>query len=193
MRFIAILGLGAALTACSQWTYDLGQPLSREAIPATGTDLGAVIAQLGPPMRVSATTQGYVLAWEHWVVEEGALGISLGPVGADLLAIDLGRAEVSGEFLLLGFDRNHQLASASFSQWDDAAGQGIALQPSFGLVNVVDVSDLIKPMPVHLWGALGLQQLPQSLNSRSPDSGQDGLEQRGTPQGAGQRTLEYRD
>ncbi|QFU74759.1 hypothetical protein EY643_03330 [Halioglobus maricola] len=192
-RVLGLCALVFLLASCTRWSYDLGEPLSRSAVPAQGTSLAATLAQLGPPVRVSATGSGYVMAWEHWVIVEDSLGISLGPLGVDLLAIDLGSARVSGEFLLLNFDRERRLIGSSFSEWDKNAGQGAALQPSFGLVEVVDVSDLTGEMAVHRWGALGLKRLPESLNTASPDSGQDGLEQRGTPKGAGQRSLEYDD
>ncbi|KZX50307.1 hypothetical protein A3709_11155 [Halioglobus sp. HI00S01] len=190
---LTVLALVVLLGGCTRWTYDLGEPLAQTDVPAKGTPLGEVIARLGPPLRLSATPQGYVMAWEHWVIGEDSLGLSLGPLGLDLLALDLGAARVSGEFLVLQFDRNRQLADASFSTWNENAGQGAALQPSFGLVEVVDVSDLTGALPTHRWGALGLKPLPESLNTHSPESGQDGLEQRGTPRGAGQRTLEYDD
>lgn len=188
---LAVLSLASG---CTRWSYDIGEPLTRAQQPATDARLGDVLHQLGPPQRISSLPGGYVLGWEHWVVKELTLGLSLGPMGADLLAIDWGSAQVSGEFLLLTFNRQHRLVDSSFTRWDEHAGGGKALQPSLGLVDVVDVSDLVGAMPQHRWGASSYQRLPSSLNSASsPDSGESGLEQRGTPRGAGQRTLELQD
>lgn len=181
-------------SGCTHWAYDIGEPLTSAQQPAVNTALGDVLRQLGPPQRISALPGGYVMAWEHWVVEELTLGLSLGPLGVDLFAIDWGSAQVSGEFLLLTFNQQHQMIESTFTRWDEHAGGGTALQPSLGLVDVVDVSDLVGPMPQHRWGAVSLQRLPLPLNSASsPESGASGLEQRGTPRGAGQRTLELED
>ena len=182
------------VSGCTSWAYDIGEPLSAAQQPAADAPLREVLEQLGPPQRISALPGGYAMAWEHWVVKELTLGLSLGPLGADLLAIDWGSAQVSGEFLMLTFNSQHRMVDSSFTRWDENAGGGTALQPSLGIVDVVDVSDLVGVMPQHRWGATSLQRLPRSLNSgSSPDSGESGLEQRGTPLGAGQRTLELED
>lgn len=181
-------------SGCTRWNYDLGQPLSPSEAVVGEASLQAVLKQLGPPHRISALPGGYVMAWEHWQIGEAALGVSLGPMGVDVLAIDWGSARVAGEFLLLTFNRDHLLTGSSFSRWDEDAGGGTALQPSLGIVDVVDVSDLLGAMPQHRWGASSLQRLPRVLNTASsPDTGDSGLEQRGSPRGAGQKTLELDD
>jgi hypothetical protein len=61
----------------------------------------------------------------------------------------------------------------------------------FGFVSVVDADDLTKPLPQHEWGGTLLQSLPRTLNINSNlDSGQNGLQQRGTPTAAGQHALQ---
>jgi len=98
---------------------------------------------------------------------------------------------VKGEFLLLTFDKQHLLSSATHSQWDNYGGGGQAVQPFFGFVSVVDADDLTDSLPQHRWGSTLLQRLPGTLNSNSSlDSGQNGLQQRGTPTAAGQQALE---
>ena len=71
-------------------------------------------------------------------------------------------------------------------------GGGQAIQPFFSFISVVDVEDLIGPMPQHDWGLLLLQaDLPAALNSGSnSDTGQEGLQQRATPKAVGQQSLE---
>ena len=180
------------LQGCTQWRYTLGDPLSRKQTPTTveTPSLGSVLAALGPPMRMSATVDGYVLAWEHWRIKEDTVGLSLGPLGVDFLSIDVGNARMEGEFILATFNSEHELTGAAFSDWDSEAGRGQALQPFFG-VSVVDVDDLVSRLPHHRWGAASLDRLPEALNAHNrPDTGQAGIQQRGTPTGIGQQTLE---
>ncbi len=191
---LALTLLCALLQGCSQWRYTLGQPLSAAQTPSVQAtpSLAEVLLQLGPPLRITATAQGYAMAWEHWRISEDGVGLSLGAMGADMLSLDWGKAETRGEFILALFNHQHQLTSSAYSSWDSAAGGGSALQPFIG-VSLVDVQDLLEAMPQHRWGALNLDRIPRALNTPNrPDSGQAGLEQRGTPAGAGQRTLEMR-
>ena len=182
-----------ALAACSRSQYQLGSALGEAQLAQLQEvqDLSGALARFGPPQRVAAIADGYVLAWEHWRIGEKSLGVSLGPLGVEAFSVDWGRAQLAGEFLLMRFDRAHSLSNYSFSRWDADGGGGSALQPSLGIVDVVDVDDLLTPMPQHRWGATWLQELSASLNSaNSPDSGASALEQRGTPAGIGQRSLE---
>jgi hypothetical protein len=181
------------LGGCTQWRYDIGSALVEEATPQpeSGLSLPDVLVRLGPPHRLSRTADGYVMAWEHWLVREDSLGFSLGFLGADFLSIDWGESRVSGEFLLLGFDREHRLTSSRFSSWDSDAGSGSAIQPLVSAVSVVDTDDLTGRMPQHRWGAASLLRLPEALNLQSrPDMGTTGVQQRGTPSGIGQQSLE---
>lgn len=193
LRYSAlVLGL-MALAGCTQWRYDLGTPLSAEQLPeaSAGLTLGAVLQRLGPPHRVSATADGYVLAWEFWKIREDTIGLSLGALGADLLSVDWGKARVSSDFLLAFFDRHHRLTASAFTQWQGDAGGGRAVQPLLGLVSLVDVDDLVDYLPQHRWGASLLQPLPKAANRDSrPDTGQNGIQRRGTPAGVGQQSLE---
>lgn len=195
-RLMILLSCCTLLWGCSRWTYELGAPLSEGDLPASNEQvaLSSVLEQLGPPQRLAAIADGYVLAWEHWRIQENALGVSLGPLGVDLFSFDWGRARIAGEFIVLRFDQQHRLTDQSFARWDEVAGAGTALQPSIGVVDVISVGDLLLPMPQHRWGAQWLQPMPAPLNAQSsPDTGQGSLEQRGTPAGAGQRTMEWAD
>lgn len=188
---IALLAACLTLCACSQYRFELGQPVNDlELPPESVTYLSEALAMLGPPQRISAADSGYILAWEHWIVRESAFGFSLGMLGADFMSFDIGNLHAKGEFLLLSFDRDHVLSAVTRTNWDNRRGGGQAIQP-FGIVDVVETGDLIGRMPQHDWGASMLERLPEALNAGSdPDSGEDGLEQRGTPDNFGQRTLE---
>ena len=126
------------------------------------------------------------------VENELAKGVSLGAVGAEFMSADWGEMRVKGNFLLLSFNREHLLTSAARSEWDNYGGGGKGIQPLFGFVSVVDAGDLTHSMPQHRWGGALLQRrLPVALNRDSdPDSGQSGLQQRGTPKAVGQQSLE---
>ena len=181
------------LAGCSQWRYDLGTPLYCIELPSPqdNISLADALDLFGPPIRMSAADSGYILAWEHWHIRENTLGISLGVMGADFLSADWGEMRAKGEFVLLTFDRQHQLTSATRSDWDNYGGGGKAIQPFASLVSVVNVRDLTVFLPQHRWGAAFLRPLPEAMNdSSNPNSGQNGLEQRGTPTTIGQRALE---
>lgn len=195
MKASATRFLGAALTcfllsACTQWHYDLGAPLDNMALPAENTSLSEALQLLGPPLRMSATDKGFVLAWEHWNIREQSVGFSLGAMGADFLSADWGDMRIKGDFLLLTFNKQHLLTTATRSTWDSDGGGGQSIQPFFNFVSVVDVDDLTESMPQHRWGSYLLQSLPGTLNeSSSLDSGRGGLQQRGTPTAIGQQSL----
>ena len=181
------------LQACTQWRYDLGEPLAEIGLASHGeaTELGAVLQRLGPPLRMAAIEGGYLLAWEHWFIAEDTLGFSLGALGADFLTVDWGTARATGEFLLLTFDSEHRVNGGGYAGWDSDAGGGRSLQPLLGFVPIVDVDDLLERLPQHRWGAASLRSLPATLNANSAvDTGQSGLEQRGTPKAVGQHSLE---
>jgi hypothetical protein len=179
------------LQACSQWRYDLGSPLPVVELPQQNTSLHEALTLLGPPLRMTATDTGFVLAWEHWHIRENSVGVSLGALGADFMSADWGETRVKGEFLLLTFDSNHLLTAATRSNWDNYGGGGQAIQPFFGFVSVVDTDDLREPLPQHRWGGAHLQRLPGTLNlDSSSDTGQSGLQQRGTPKAIGQQSLQ---
>ena len=190
---LLIVCLALLLQGCTQWRYDIGQSLAGVEPPDAGQrpHLSEVLLQLGPPQRLSNTANGYVMAWEHWLIREDSIGVSLGFLGADFLSVDWGDAKVSGEYLLLSFDRDHRLVTSDYSTWSGDAGGGSAVQPFFSVVSVVDVDDLTERMPQHDWGRGNLLRLPEAINTPSaPDRGAAGIEQRGTPTGVGQRSLE---
>ncbi|MDJ0955833.1 MAG: hypothetical protein QNI91_03190 [Arenicellales bacterium] len=182
------------LAGCSISTYKIGADnIDPKDVPEpkeTQTLIDA-LARLGPPYRLSATPNGYVLAWEHWHIQQDKLGISLRPIGGDFLSINWGNARTRGDFLVLYFDRNHKLVDSGYGHWDSDAGGGQGIQPLFSIVDVVDVDDLVQPMPHHLWGGFMLSELPITLNIKNHlDTGQNGIQQRGTTANVGQHTLE---
>ena len=190
---VAVLCL---LAGCTVITYQIGEErIGSEDVPdpKQSPKLTDVLAQLGPPNRLSAAPDGYVLAWERWYIRKVRLGLSLRPVGIDLLSVDWGDAVTQGDFMLLHFNRGHKLVASGYGRWDSKAGGGQGVQPLFGFFDVADVDDLTQPMPHHRWGGFSLNELPVTLNADNRmDTGQNGIEQRGTPPRVGQHTLELR-
>jgi hypothetical protein len=183
------------LAGCTQWYYEFGEALPADYEQrAGGQSLAAVMAELGPPLRYAATEQGLVMAWETWRIRETSIGVSLGVVGVDALEVDWGDARIRGDYLVMLFDEGHQVTAAARARRDGDIGGGAALQPFAGWVSVVEVEDLLQPLPQHGWGASQLLPIPAALNNGSrPGMGNTGIEQRGTPSGAGQRIQEWPD
>ncbi len=193
MPKLALIGLLLALAGCSQMRYELGERLNAAHAnpPPQGTGMAAVLAQLGPPLRVSSSPSGYLMSWEHWQVHEDSVGVSLGVLGADFLSVDWGDARIRGEFAVVTFDRDKRVSGSAYSRWDNDGGGGSAIQPFVGIADVVDVDDLLEPLPQHRWAGTLLEELPRALNRQSrPGQGGTGIQQRGTPNGIGQQSLE---
>lgn len=188
-----LLGCSLLGGCVTQWNYDLGEHIDavKVPLPPSGATLAYTLELLGPPHHISASDTGYMLAWEHWDVRETKVGFSLGAAGADFMSADWGRMRAKGEFILLTFDRDHLLTAAARSDWDSNRGGGQAVQPFFGFISVVDSDDLVRRMHQHRWGLGAMQPPTKALNrDSSPYTGQAGIEQRGTPRGVGQQSLE---
>ncbi len=194
-KLVVVAALGP-LAGCSIITYQFGaEKVSPEDVPDAGQSRGLtdVLAELGPPNRLSATPDGYVLAWESWYIRRTKVGLSLSPIGIDLFSMDWGDALMQGDFLLLHFSRDHKLVASGYGSSESNAGEGQGVQPLFGIVDVADVDDLTGPMPHHHWGGFMLNRLPVTLNvDNHMDTGQNGIQQRGTPPAVGQHSLEMR-
>ena len=89
------------------------------------------------------------------------------------------------------FDGNGILETERFMDWHQGLGAGFSVQLMVDVGSVVDTSAARKGVNLNRWGMMMLRRLPQTLNAdQSIDDGRYGLEQRGTPTTAGQRTLE---
>ncbi len=184
----------ALLAGCVQWReYELGERIEEVRVPEPGNGITVVevMAEFGPPLRMSRDAGGYTMAWEYWEIDDYRIGFGLGFAGADFLNIDWGRARVEGDFMLLGFDRDHRLISASFEKWNRKAGGGQGVQAFVSAVGVVEIDDLLEELSQHDWGAQSLRRMPTTLNQQNRmDSGDAGLEQRGSSTWVGQHSLE---
>ncbi len=187
-----ILLLFVALSGCVQTRYyELGLPLKKadSPDPAANVTMADVMDSLGPPLRLSTKPAGYIMAWEYWYISQITVGFS--PAGADFLSMDWGSATAKGDFLLMSFDKDHRLLTSHLQEWDFNAGGGQGVQAFVSAVDMVDIDDLLQQLPPHQWGFNNLDELPTALNRDNRlDSGQSGIEQRGTSRRVGQHALE---
>ena len=141
LLLLALLLGARQLSGCTRWTYDIGQDLSTKEVPRVDDQLqlADVLDRLGPPHRLSALPNDYVLAYEYWHIVEDKVGFSLSAVGVDFLSVDWGDARTRGKFLLLSFNRDHRLVDSTFEEWARDAGGGQSIQP-LGLLPVVSVA-----------------------------------------------------
>ncbi|EAQ96974.1 hypothetical protein [Congregibacter litoralis] len=183
-----------SLSGCSQWYYEFGDALPEGIEDAVqGQTMASVLVRLGPPLRFATADDQLLMAWEAWRVRESAVGVSLGFAGADFLNADWGSAKIEGDFLVMTFDAQRRVTAAERIRRDNRLGGGAAIQPLFSFVSVVDVEDLLLPLPQHRWGDAQLLDLPQVLNNVVTPGLGAAIEQRGTPTGSGARSLEWRD
>ncbi|HSN71903.1 MAG TPA: hypothetical protein VLT59_10340 [Steroidobacteraceae bacterium] len=190
---LALAVLALAVSGCTTLGKRIGEPIPDVADRFTveQTDVRDVIAALGPPTRMSALQNGMVMTYEYLDATERQIGINLDFVALDFLKIAVGRGNARREVLALTFDRAGTMTAGSLRRWTDDIGRGGAVQLFFVAMPTVDSSDLRAPAEQHGWGRRLLREPPRTLNAgQDIASGQHGVELLGTPDGAGQRTLE---
>jgi hypothetical protein len=89
------------------------------------------------------------------------------------------------------FDKTGRMRSKTSRIWIDDIGRGTAVQLFFVALPTVDSSYLRAPAEQHAWGGRLLRDPAKTLNAAQDIAdGQHGVELLGTPECAGQRTLE---
>lgn len=191
----AIAPAVVVLAGCSVITEDVGQPLqASERQLAQAQDYASVLRMFGPPHQVSSGTSGMVFLYEEIDVEERQLGINLSVRKATLFKAVVARGMADRRLLLVSFDPSGKTQALAYQERDDAAASGAALQFIFAVTGVVDDDDLSVSPTIHEWGFdLLTADLPIALNrQQSLHSGEHGVQQKATPSGVGQHTLELR-
>jgi len=185
-----------ALCGCTILSKRAGVPIPVEELPLhEGAAMaGQVVAALGPPARMSTLPGGFAMLYEFLEARERQVGINLDFIGIDWFKIATGRGMAQREALLLVFDDEGTLRASDFQAWTEPVGKGLALQFLFVAMPTVDTRHLWDTPEQHVWGGGALEPLPVTLNAgQSIVTGSHGLELRGTPRSAGQRTLEGED
>lgn len=157
------------------------------------TDVGRIVGQLGPPTHLSTLPGGMAMVYEYVDITERQLGINLDVLGLDWFKVAIGRGSSLREVLVLVVDDSGSLRAKKFRRWDEDIGKGMGIQLFFAALPTVDKRHLTGPPEQFGWGRASLGRLPVTLNAgQSIDSGSHGIELRGTPVSAGQRSLEMR-
>ena len=164
------------------------------------THLSAVLKRMGPPAKLTRSGSGVAFLYEYMRLQEGQIGLSIDDEGLGVsirwlqfIKFAYGKSWSDREALVLTFDENGVLTSEQYRGWDQAVGTGFTVQFVAQAGSVVDSTAVRRDEDPNRWGRRMLRPLAQGLNApHSVDDGRYGLEQRGTPVGVGQRSLELR-
>jgi hypothetical protein len=181
------------LNGCSSFRTEIGRPLQVGAKEFTGgqTRVETVLNKLGPPNSATRLPQGLALLYEHSVVSEFQLGISINFSFLRYFKFIHAWNRLDEQAFLLTFDEQGVLRNASSGEWRENLGGGNAVQVVVSVMSLSDVSKFLRPADANGWGEELLQSPPVGLNSaQSLRTGAHGLQQRGGPDYVGQHTLE---
>ena len=180
------------LCGCTIVTEEIGTALPQHASPAVAATSNEILESFGPPAMVSALGDGYAFLYEHTLITEKQLGLSVNYLWLRYFKFSIGSAEADRDLLVFTFDQSGRLTGEGRKAYSEKLGDGNSIQLIITVMSVVDSGDLTEtPVSMQWGGALLQSRLTESLNyQNSPLSGGNGLEISGTPTGAGQRTLE---
>jgi len=189
---LLIVGL---TTGCTVITKEVGTP-----IPADQADLiegqariGDVIGALGPPDNLTALGGVAAFIYEYVDIKENQVGLNFEGDVFKWFKFSLASSTGKREALVLIFDEDGLLTGRRFYRWEENLGKGAGIAFIVGAKSLVDTSHLEQEPGAFAWGSTLLKPLPEGLNrGQSMDSGLGGLEQRGTTDKVGQRTLEMK-
>jgi hypothetical protein len=203
IRLLCACVLGGSLQGCYQLVHTAGEPIAARVggIDERASDFGDVLAELGPPLSVTALEGGFAFLYEHSKTREWQLGVSIafpierfGPeVEFPLPKLTLARGAADMQTLIVEFDDQGKILASGFLDRDQDLGWG------FGLTPPLATRDLVGAGPSHprrhdRWGMSLLRHLQYTLNaSQDLASGTHGFEQSDAPTSVGQRTLEWND
>jgi hypothetical protein len=192
---LSLIGLGL-LTGCSLIRTEVGSPLPQEHAPLLEGDtrIETVVDELGPPDKVAALPHGVAFLYEYSRVTEFQIGLSLKVIRLPYFKLVKGDSKISEEAELLIFDADGVLVAYDAQAWKERLGGGGALQWITAVQGLTD-TEAFRYVPDQLmWGRASLQSPSVTLNSHNALSyGENGLQQRMSPQFAGQSTLEMED
>lgn len=192
----------ALLFGCSYLDAHIDRPLDWDDAHFVegSTHLRVVLERMGPPAKICRSGDGVAFLYEFMRLQEGQVGLSLDEEGLGLgikwlqfIKFAYGKAWSDREALVLTFDGDGILTSEQYGAWEQAVGTGFTVQFVAQAGSVVDSTAVRRDEDPNRWGQRLLRPLAQGLNApHSVDDGRYGLEQRGTPVGVGQRSLELR-
>ena len=156
------------------------------------TTRAEVLAELGPPLKMTVLPEGYAFMYEGLDTQELQLGFSLPIPYINLFKFVSAQADYDHHVMVYQFDRAHTLVAAAVDDTHFDLGNSMAVQPVFTIQTLFDTSEVENDI-IHFteWPAYCLLPLPETLNRHNTlNVGVAGIEQRGTSPQVGQRTLE---
>jgi len=192
----ATLLLFAAMSVgggCTVLNRQAGEPIPTEmpGLQEGAATTAEVLRALGPPSRMSPVPGGLAMLYEYIDATERQFGINLEFIGLDWFKVAIGRGTAEQQALLLVFDDGGVLRARDYQAWTEKIGSGFGFQLFFVAMPTVDTKHLWEAPEQFVWGGGALEPLAVTLNAgQSVTRGTQGIEMRGTPDSAGQRTLE---
>lgn len=191
---LGMLVVTLATSGCtlSRKKMNVGLHLPEKPYVVGETTRADVLEELGPPLKMSALSDGYVFMYEGLDTQELQLGFSLPIPYVNLFKFVSAQADYDHLVMVYQFDNNHTLVSAAGDDTHFDLGNSMAVQPVFTVQMLFDTSEVENDIISFTeWPAYCLLPLPQTLNRHnSVNTGETGVEQRGTSPSVGQRTLE---
>jgi hypothetical protein len=186
----------AVLSGCAHLEHDIGSRLPAGAgneVPL-GTHFGNVLAEFGPPTKMSALPDGMAFLYEHVGLTERQYGLILpGEIGKWIKAV-YASANADVEAMLFVFDAQGRLSSVVEQSWNTDAGAGMSLTLFFSTGSFTDTEQYESSQSLSLdWGAALTAPLPVGLNVRQNlETGQNGVKLTTNSRDIGQHTLELK-
>ena len=191
---LMLLVLSGIISGCTYSRKTMNPDL---AFPKEPYEIGiahrdAVLAELGPPLKLTLLPEGYAFMYEGLTTKELQLGLSLPIPVIEWFKFVIAQADFNHLVMVYQFDREHILIASGSDKTHIDLGDKMAVQPIFTVEVMFDTSFVEQEIvDLTTWPEFCLQPLPQTINRHcSLNGGIVGIEQRGTAPIVGQRTLE---
>ena len=181
------------LGGCSFITKKIDTPIDASAADLAKQQIHyyKVLDELGPPAYISSLPNGFAFQYETLQIDELQFGISSNTDFFRWFKLAYGNAKVDRKIHVFVFSNEGYVQAYGKKHMKEGAGKGLSYQFIVKVAQIVDTSHLEQATAQHNWGFSLLHPLPVAMNrQQSLDTGEHGLEQRGTPTAIGQRTLE---
>lgn len=196
MRRLLSLCLGCmVLGACAQLPVGAGYnqddggfgielDQSLEALQPGFATYGDVTDALGPPAVMTRLGDGFAFLYDGAALRNRSVSISVYSLRAGYSWSDAGFTLAT-----FVFDGEGRLIGKASERRTDQTGRGFAIGTQRS--SAADQFIYLVPASQTFWGRQMLRKIPRTLSQQTnPDSGESGLERRGTTAKVGQRTLE---
>ena len=191
---LIILAAASMISGCALNRKKIGMGMAFPAEPYQKgvTHRDDVLAELGPPLKMTVLPEGYAFMYESLDTQELQLGFSLPIPVISWFKFIIAQADYDHNVMIYQFDRKHRLVAAAEEATHFDLGNTMAVQPVITVDLLFDTSNVENEViDFAQWPAYCLLSLPQTLNrANSMNVGVAGVEQRGTGPFVGQRTLE---